>query len=88
MPEFRKLKTTPLSIDSADSYYDGGTVTFTVRQGRVTSMNIRAAVLSDIDFSVADVKAKAVVGYEMTESYKIKYTGENKTLDKVLSPII
>ena len=74
LPEFRKLKTIPLSIDSADSYYDGGTVTLTVRQGRVTSMNIRAAVLSDVDFSVADVKAKAVVGYEMTESYKIKYS--------------
>lgn len=74
LPEFRKLKTTPLSIDSADSYYDGATVTVTVKQGRVSSLDISTAVLSDIDFSVADVRASTIVGYEMTESYKIKYS--------------
>ena len=78
LPEFRKLKTTPLSIDSAESYYDGGIITASVKQGRVTSLNISAAVLSDIDFSVADVRASTVVGYEMTESYKIKYTTDKK----------
>jgi hypothetical protein len=78
LPQFRSLKTTPLAIDSAESYYDGGTLSITVSDGRITAFNIQAAMISDIDFSVADVKAKAVVGYEMTESYKIKYTGENK----------
>lgn len=74
LPEFRKLKTGPLSIDSADSYYDGGTIKATVKKGRITALNISAGVLSVIDFGVADVSANTVVGYEMTESYKIKYT--------------
>ncbi len=74
LPEYRKLKTTPLSIDSADSYYDGGTITATVKKGRITSLNISAGVLSVIDFSVADVSASTVVGYEMTENYKIRYS--------------
>lgn len=76
LPEYRKLKTTPLSIDSADSYYDGGEIAVTVKNGRVTALNITAGVLSDIDFSVADVGASAIVGYELTENYKIKYTGK------------
>lgn len=74
LPEFRKLKTGPLSIDGADSYYDGAEITLTVKKGRITSLGINAGVLSVIDFSVADVSANTVVGYEMTESYKIKYT--------------
>lgn len=78
LPEFKKLKTTPLSIDSAESYYDGGIITVTVKHDRVTTLNISAAVLSDIGFSVADVKASTIVGYEMTESYKIKYTSDKK----------
>lgn len=78
LPQYKNLKTTPLTIEGADSYYDGGTLSVSVKNGRVSNLNIQAGVLSDIDFSVADVKAKAVVGYEMTESYKIKYTGENK----------
>ena len=73
MPEFKSLKTTPLTIESADSYYDGGTISVIVKQGKVSSINIQAAMLSDVDFSVADVKASAVISYEMKESYKIKY---------------
>ena len=76
LPEFRKLKTGPLSIESADSYYDGGTITATVKKGRITSLDIGTGVLSVVDFSVADVRASTVVGYEMTESYKVKYNGE------------
>ncbi len=76
LPEFKKLKTTPLVIESADSYYDGGTITATVKNGRVTALNISAGVLSVIDFSVSDVTASSVVGYELTESYKVKYTDE------------
>ena len=76
LPEFKKLKTTPLVIESADSYYDGGTITATVKNGRVTALNISAGVLSVIDFSVSDVTASSVVGYELTESYKVKYTNE------------
>ncbi len=78
LPQFRSLKTTPLAIDSAESYYDGGTLSITVSDGRITAFNIQAAMISDIDFSVADVKASTVVAYEMTENYKIKYNNENK----------
>ena len=74
LPEYRKLKTGPLSIDSADSYYDSVSITAAVKNGEIASLDMRAAVLSDIDFSVADVKAKAVICYEMTESYKIRYS--------------
>lgn len=74
LPEYRKLKTGPLSIDSADSYYDSSSVKLTVKKGRITSLDMRAAVLSDIQFSVAEVKANAVICYEMTESYKVKYS--------------
>ena len=73
MPQYKNLKTTPLTIEGADSYYDGGTLSVTVKNGKVTNLNIQAGVLSDIDFSVADVKASAVIGYEMKEIYKIKY---------------
>jgi hypothetical protein len=74
LPEYRKLKTGPLSIDSADSYYDGGTITAVVKKGRTSALDISAGMLSVIEFSVADVCASTVVGYEMTESYKIKYS--------------
>ena len=73
LPQFKSLKTTPLTIESADSYYDGGTLSLTVKDDRITALNIQAAMLSDIDFSVADVRASTVIAYEMTESYKIKY---------------
>lgn len=73
LPEFKKLKTTPLVIESADSYYDGGTVAITVRDDRISDISINAAMLADIDFSVADVTASTIIGYEMTEKYKIKY---------------
>ena len=49
----------------------------TVKEGRITKLDIQAAMLSDIDFSVAEVKASAVIAYEMTEIYKIKYKAEN-----------
>ena len=74
LPEFKKLKTEPLVIESADSYYDGGTVAVTVKDNKIESMSINAAMLADIDFSVADINASTIVGYEMTEKYKIKYT--------------
>ena len=74
LPQFKSLKTTPLTIESADSYYDGGTMALTVKDGRITTLNIQAAMLSDIDFCVADTKASTIIAYEMTESYKIKYS--------------
>lgn len=73
LPEFKKLKTAPLVVEEADSYYDGGNITMTVKDGRVSSLNIRAAMLTDIDFSVADVVATTVVGYELTEKFNITY---------------
>lgn len=74
LPEFTKLKTTPLVIEGADSYYDGGEITMTVKNGRVSALNIRAAMLADIDFSVSDVVAGTVVGYELTEKFSITYS--------------
>ena len=83
LPQFKSLKTAPLTIDSADSYYDGGTLVVTVKEGKITGLDIQAAMLSDIDFSVADVRASTVVAYDMKESYKIKYKSESeKVLDK------
>ena len=76
LPEFRSLKTTPLVIESADSYYGGGTLTMTVKDDRIASLSIKAAMLADIDFSVAEVKASAIVGYELTEKYSVAYTDE------------
>ena len=73
LPQLRSLKTTPLVIESADSYYDGGTLSVSVKESRISNLNIQAAMLSDIDFSVADVRASTVVGYDMKETYKIKY---------------
>ena len=73
LPEFKKLKTSPLVIEGADSYYDGGTLTMTVSEGRVSKLSIRAAMLADIDFSVAEVAASTVICYEMTETYNIIY---------------
>ncbi len=74
LPEFKKLKTAPLVIESADSYYDGGTVAIKIKDDRISDISISAAMLADIDFSVADVTASTIIGYDMTEKYKIKYT--------------
>lgn len=74
LPEFKKLKTGPLVIEGADSYYDGGNITMTVKDGRVSSLSIRAAMLTDIDFSVSNVSAGTVVGYELTEKFNITYS--------------
>ncbi len=76
LPEFKSLNTSPLVVDSADSYYDGGTLSMTVKDGRTASLSIKAAMLADIDFSVSDVKASTIVGYEMTEKYSIVYHDE------------
>ncbi len=73
LPEFKKLKTSPLVIEGADSYYDGGTLTMTVSDGKVEKLSIKAAMLADIDFSVAEVTASTIVAYEMTETYNITY---------------
>lgn len=78
LPEFRSLKTSPLVIESADSYYDGGTITMTVADKRITGLSIEAAMLADIDFSVADVKASTVIGYVLTEKYSIVYSNQSQ----------
>ncbi len=76
LPQFKNLKTTPLVIDGADSYYDGGTLTLKVKDGKVSVLSIKAAMLADIDFSVAEMKASTIVGYEMKEKYNIIYADE------------
>jgi hypothetical protein len=73
LPEFKKLKTSPLVIEGADSYYDGGTLTMTVSKGNISKLSIKAAMLADVSFSVADVKANTIVAYEMTETYNVEY---------------
>lgn len=73
LPEFKKLKTAPLVIESADSYYDGGTLIMKIKDSRVSLLSIRAAMLADINFSVSSVTADTIVGYEMTEKYNIVY---------------
>ncbi len=74
LPEYKKLKTAPLSIEGADSYYSGGNLTLKITDRRITVFKVNAAVLSDISFTVSDVKASAVIGYEMNERYDISYT--------------
>ncbi|MBO7320264.1 MAG: fibronectin type III domain-containing protein [Clostridia bacterium] len=79
LPEFKKLKTSPLVIEGADSYYDGGTLTMTVSDGKVEKLSIKAAMLADIDFSVAEVTASTIAAYEMTETYNIIYADEDNS---------
>lgn len=74
LPEYKKLKTSPLSIEGADSYYSGGNLTLKITNRKITVFKVDAAVLSDISFTVSDVNASAVIGYEMNERYDIKYT--------------
>lgn len=78
LPEFKKLKTSPLVIEGADSYYDGGTLTITVSNRNISKLSINAAMLADISFSVADVNANTIVAYEMTETYKVEYKDKAK----------
>ncbi len=73
LPEYKTLKTAPLSIDGADSYYSYGTLTLKITDRRVSVFKVNAAVLSNIAFSVSDVKSSAVIGYELNERYEIKY---------------
>lgn len=74
LPEYKRLKTSPFTIENADSYYSGGTVTIKVKDKKVTSFKVDAAVLSNIGFSVSDIKASAIICYELKESYKITYS--------------
>ena len=73
LPEYKKLKTAPLSIESADSYYNGGNLTLKITDRKISVFKVGAAVLSDITFTVADVKATTLIGYEMNERYEINY---------------
>lgn len=73
LPDYKKLKTAPLTIESADSYYSGGTLTLKVKEGAVSALKVNAAVLSDIGFSVSDIKAGTIIGYELKEYYEFAY---------------
>lgn len=73
MPDYKKLKTAPLSIESADSYYSGGDLTLKITNRKTAVFKVRAAVLSDITFTVSDVAATTVIGYEMKERYEVSY---------------
>ncbi len=73
LPNYKTLKTAPLAIESADSYYSGGTLTLKVTDRKAQVLKVNAAVLSDITFTVSDVKASTIVGYELNERYEIVY---------------
>lgn len=73
MPHYYKLKTSPLVIEDADSYYSGGTLSVTVSGGKIKKLSITASALSDITFSISDVRATTLVGYGLKESYDISY---------------
>ena len=74
LPRYESLKTTPLIIEGADSYYNYGILTLKITNRKVTVFKVNAAVLSNIAFSVADVKSGAVIGYELNERYDVKYS--------------
>lgn len=73
LPNYKSLKTSPFVIESADSYYSGGTLTIKVENKRISSFIVDAAVLSDISFSVSEIKGSAIVAYELKERYKVVY---------------
>ncbi len=73
LPDYKKLKTTPLSIENADSYYSGGNLVLKITDRKISVFKASAAVLSDISFTVSNVKASTVIGYELTERYEINY---------------
>lgn len=73
LPNYKNLKTSPFLIENADSYYSGGTLTIKVKDRKVQVFKIDAAVLSNIGFSVSDVKASAIVAYGLEERYDVKY---------------
>ncbi len=73
LPDYKTLKTAPLSIESADSYYGGGTLTLKVTDRKAQVLKVNAAVLSDITFTVSSVRASTIVGYELNERYEIIY---------------
>lgn len=73
LPDYKKLKTAPLSIESADSYYSGGNLTVKITDRKISVFKVNAAVLSDISFTVSVVRANAVIGYEMNERYEVNY---------------
>lgn len=73
LPEYKSLKTSPLAIEGADSYYSGGNLTIKVTDRKIAVLKVDAAVLSNITFTVSDVRASTVIGYEMKERYEIRY---------------
>ncbi len=73
LPNYKNLKTSPLVIEGAESYYSAGTLTLKIKDRRITLFKVSAAVLSDISFSVSDVKASTIVGYGLSEQYKMTY---------------
>ncbi len=73
LPNYKSLKTSPLVIESADSYYSSGTLTLKIENRKITLFKVSAAVLSNISFSVSDVKASTIVGYGLSEQYKVTY---------------
>lgn len=71
LPDLSELDTTPLKINTAETYYDKATITFSVKNGKLTGLKVEGAVLADINFRVATVSADTLVSYALMEEYKI-----------------
>lgn len=71
VPDYAKLNTKPLKIGETKSYYDNGFITMKLTDGKLTAVKIEAAAIADIAFSVSTVKANALIGYGITQTYVI-----------------
>lgn len=73
LPNPKDLDTTPLKINTSETYYDKATISFAVRDGKLKILKIKGAVLADINFSVSTVSADTLISYSLNEYYKITY---------------
>ena len=71
--DIEKIDTTPLKVVSADTTYNKVIVSFSVVNGRLTALKIKADVDSDISFRASTVSAQTSVGCTLSEQYKITY---------------
>ncbi len=71
--DLTKIDTTPLKIVSADTTYNKVIISFSVVNGRLTALKIKAEFDSDISFRASTVAAQTSVGCTLSEQYKITY---------------
>lgn len=71
--DLKKLDTTPLKIVSADTSYNRVVISFSVSDGRLAKLKIKAEYDSDVAFRASSVSAQTSIGCTMSEQYKIMY---------------